>query len=181
MKKVFLLFIIFNLTVLVTAQISDTTLNIKPVSHLRTHQGNSLYLEICGNAMLVSINYERLVVQSNRFYLTGRVGLGIGTYIRRMSSQDFLSMPLLLNFQYQLSNVVLLEFGAGSTLSFVPSHQYFNPLITGVIGMRAQSKSGFLFRVGFTPLVSLDKDLISGEFETFFPWVGISLGYSFGK
>ncbi len=180
MKKVFLLFIIFSLTIPVTAKISDSTLNIIPISHLRTLQGNSLYLEICGNAMLVSINYERLVVQSNRFYLTGRVGLGMGTYISGMSSQDFLAVPFLLNLQYQLSNVVALEFGAGSTLSFVPSHQYFNPLITGVIGMRVQSKGGFLFKVGFTPLVSLDNTFSMWGFETI-PWAGISLGYSFGK
>jgi len=131
--------------------------------------------------MLASINYERLVVKSNRFYLTGRVGFGIGTYIRGMSGQDFLAIPLLLNFQYQLSNVFALEFGAGSTLSIVPSRQYFNPLITAVIGMRVQSKSGFLFKVGFTPLVSLDKFFKLWGLETFLPWAGISLGYSFGK
>jgi hypothetical protein len=181
MKKVVIIFIILNFAIPAIAQVSDTTLNSKPVNNLRTLNGNSIYIEIGGNAMLVSMNYERLIVQSNRFYLTGRVGLGIGTYIEWMSSQDFLAIPLLLNFQYQLSNIVVLEFGAGSTLSFVPSHQYFNPLITGVIGMRVQSKSGFLFRVGFTPLVSLDKDLHKGDFETFLPWAGISLGYSFGK
>jgi hypothetical protein len=180
MRKAVILFIIFIFAIPAIGQVSDTTQNSKPLKPLRTLQGNSLYLEIGGNAMGVSINYERVFVQSKRFYLTGRVGLGVGAYVR-MSSHDFLAIPLLLNFQYQLSNVVVLEFGAGSTLSFVTSHQYFNPLITGVIGMRVQSKNGFLFKVGFTPLVNLDNTFQMWGFETFLPWAGISIGYSIGK
>jgi hypothetical protein len=180
MKKAAINFILLILAIPAIAQVSDTTSTTKTKKPLRTLQGNSIYAEIGGNAMFLSVNYERVLVKDNRFYLIGRVGLGMGAYVR-MSSHDFLAIPLLLNFQYQLSNVVVLEFGVGSTLSIVTSHQYFNPLITGVLGIRAQSKGGFLFKAGLTPLVNLDNTYQMWGFETFLPWAGISLGYSFGR
>ena len=39
----------------------------------------------------------------------------------------------------------------------------------GVIGYRYQNKNGLLFRIGFTPLIFSDK---------FYPFVGVSFGYS---
>jgi hypothetical protein len=175
-KKLAIVLIILSSVISSIAQVPDSTVK----KSFRPLLGNSLYLETFGNAMGASINYERLLIRSNRSYLTGRVGLGMGVYVN-MTSHDFVSIPLLLNFQYQVSNVIALEIGAGSTLSIVTSHNYFNPLITGLIGIRAQSKNGFLFKIGLTPLINLDDTFKMWGLETFYPWAGISFGYSFGK
>ena len=177
MKKAVVSFIIVSFSIPGIAQPSDTNSNNSSEKKSRTLQGNSIYIEICGNATFAaSLNYERMVVHSKKFYMTGRFGFGAGQYIYNTT---FIAMPLLLNFQYQLTDIFIIECGAGATLSFVPQEKRWYPFITGLAGVRVQTKKGFLFRAGFTPVYNLHPDFQT--FEEFLPWGGISLGYGFGK
>ncbi|MGA2823502.1 MAG: hypothetical protein ABSE72_08260 [Bacteroidales bacterium] len=166
-------------------------------NYFREIPKNSLYIELLGNAYdLGSLNYEKIIIHKNSFYLSGRIGFGYGigkpgeTY--RVNLYTF---PVLLNGLFQVSNNFLFELGIGSSLSYAnwsayhPSSSWivigtphdagnqFYPFITVVAGIRVQSENGFIFRLGFTPLIqvtNLDKDS-----RMFFPWGGISFGYSF--
>ena len=169
-----------------------------PNRHWRIPQ-NSIYLELAGHLNFVSLNYERVFLHIYDFYLTGRIGAG---YIP--PSINTISLPCLVNGLYQISNVVFIELGFGvcftynfwkdyysdgeepSASTFHESGSFYDPLITGVIGIRVQKKKGFLFRFGFTPLLEffnpLEKSTIykqMGTTDSFLPWVGMSFGYSF--
>jgi len=131
---------------------------------------NSIYAELGGNGILASINYERVLLNENKFYLTGRIGCGPGIL-------GSVFTPVLANGCFQLSNKLYAEAGIGALLAhkttaawgdYDSENQYKCIAIpTGSVGIRYQGNSGFLFRAGITPLLGI------------VPWPGISLGYSF--
>lgn len=164
----------------------------------RAIPGNSIYLELGGQAIFISLNYERIFYHGGNFYLSGRTGIG-----DMPSFYNTLSFPLLANGIYQVSDRFLCELGIGLSLTYtfwpdsegsgglfgsasIESGSFFDPLLTGVAGIRIQGKKGFLFRLCFTPLIELTKDTENGtlykQFNTnksFIPYVGMSFGYSF--
>jgi hypothetical protein len=181
-----------------SGQKSDT-INLKnDITEQTKIPNNSSYLELSGQAMLVSLNYERIFFHGGNFYISGRMGFGLFSF-----QVTTFSLPLLVNGMYQLSNGFLFELGIGfnPTYTFWPDYQskwlfsggtfyesgsFFDPLITGFAGIRIQKKKGFLFRFGFTPLIELTKDMekrtVYKQFRyeySFLPWAGMSFGYSF--
>jgi hypothetical protein len=58
-----------------------------------------------------------------------------------------------------------------------PAGSQFYPFITMNAGIRVQSENGFIFRLGFTPLIQVTT--LYPDSKIFFPWAGISFGYSF--
>lgn len=137
---------------------------------------NSLYLELLGNGGLYSVNYDRLFTEN----FGGRIGF---MYISSLdfiivSAEDFVLFPVLLN--YFVGNRHKLELGAGVIFVSVKSVGAFgfksnsggsNIVGTAVIGYRYQNPDGgFLFRIGFTPMINS---------EGIEPWGGISFGFSF--
>jgi hypothetical protein len=143
---------------------------------------NSLFLELGGNAFgFGSINYERVFPLSDKFYISGRVGLG-AFYFMNISS---ISIPILGNVIFKIANILSLEAGFGTTLFFKkeqdsPEESGLDPLLTGLIGLRLQHPGkGFCFRAGFTPIIEtrkIDPYLFT---QTFTPFAGVSFGYSF--
>ena len=147
-----------------------------------------------------SLNYERVFLHEGDFYLTGRMGIGYtpGKHFKTIS------FPILVNGVYQLSNSFAFECGIGTCISYTfwpdwteqvwalfwtydvfhKGGTYFDPLLTGNVGIRVQLKNGFLFRFGFTPvynLISISEELVN---YSIIPrkvgyWFGISLGYCF--
>ncbi|MFH1159533.1 MAG: hypothetical protein V1733_01115 [bacterium] len=78
-------------------------------------KNNSFYIELLGNAIFFgSLNYERVLVHSNRFYLTARIGGGYGS-IFESNALDF---PVLINTLFRVSRKVYLEVGVETTLSY---------------------------------------------------------------
>jgi hypothetical protein len=70
------------------------------------------------------------------------------------------------------------EIGGGLSGGFSNDFSLAGILIHGVIGYRYQKKKGLFFRAGFTPLYAIlftDKD----RSNKLYPFVGLSLGYSF--
>lgn len=140
---------------------------------------NSIFFEILGNGGLYSINYERRL--SADLY----VRIGFSSFL----SIDFVggdtggritTFPVLLTY---LSGQKKSHFEIGGGMLFGKDNSYQVPGaiidLTSFIGYRYQAPGkGFLFRVGFTPFLSLDNKAnypdkgisLSG---------GISLGYHF--
>lgn len=86
---------------------------------------------------------------------------------------------LLPNVMYYHFSGVRRRFEVGVGISAGFSGD-FNPeviLYHGVIGYRYQKKKGIFFRVGFTPLYVMF--LTENERNNFYPFPGLSLGYSF--
>jgi hypothetical protein len=146
---------------------------------------NNVYLELLGNGGLYSINYERR--------LTEQLGLRAG--IARWTADDWwsdaqttiTSLPLGVSF-LPGSGTRRIELGAGilvgqrqrtGALGSAGQTNGFTSL-TGVVGYRFQpARSGWLFRVGFTPFYGLGDEDAAYPDQGFLPSIGVSAGYSF--
>ena len=160
MKKLFVILIICLLTYSSFCQGTsgkrDTT--IKDI------RKNSIYLEAIGNGVLYSINYERLFPFSEYVGLTTRIGFAFFSFI---------TIPL------EISGILgkkhCFELGAGYTFILNDIDGY---LIRA--GYRYRAKNGFLIRVAPMILIPSSEYECSGFFcPEAFPWIGISIGYSF--
>jgi hypothetical protein len=70
------------------------------------------------------------------------------------------------------------EAGGGFSAGFTSEYRLAGILVHGVIGYRYQKKKGLFFRAGFTPLyVILFTDKTRSN--KLYPFVGLSMGYSF--
>ena len=200
MKKVLFLFTLLFAVLLCAAQRRDTLdLSIPPEEH-RDLPNNSVFIELLGNAMLIgSLNDERVFFHEQRFYITSRMGIGY-----KPGQYKTISIPILVNGIYQVSNVFAVECGLGANISYThwPSWSeeiwaimwsyvvyhdggdMIDPLLTGNIGIRLQAGRGFLFRFGFTPVLNIkyiNADLVEYSIlpKKIAYWFGVSLGYSF--
>ena len=139
---------------------------------------NSVYLELLGNGVFFSINYDRMFSQS----IGGRVGFSYA----ELDDEDgegnvFVTfVPVVANYlvgkgkhklEIGLGALVVFAsrdfFGFGGT-SAVDNSGVFG---TGTFGYRLQPPDGgFVFRAGFTPIFSAKKLSL---------WGGLSFGYAF--
>ncbi|MFA5781137.1 MAG: hypothetical protein WC868_02590 [Bacteroidales bacterium] len=145
---------------------------------------NSFYIELLGNAPLYSLNYERIFINKNKFYLSGRIGIGYFFSKLDPGSSNIVVTPVLINVGYQLRKKFFIETGIGATYAYQRevTYSYYSGkkeidinnsfFGTALIGLRIQGSKGFLFRVGFTPFYSINEFL-------FAPFGGVSFGYSF--
>jgi hypothetical protein len=150
-----------------------------------SYPNNSIYIEIGGNSVFFgSLNYERVFINKNFFYFSGRTGIGYGNFLGR----SILSAPILLNGIFQIYHSLAFEAGVGVSLMQVGTEKelgggewiYKNEVSpAGHAGIRVQAKNGFLLRIDFTPFIA-DLEYESSGYK-FYPSLGLSLGYSFGK
>jgi hypothetical protein len=138
---------------------------------------NSIYLELLGNGIIYSINYDRMFNEN----VGGRIGF---TYFPAVSAiftstKDIFVIPVMLN-TFVGTGDSKLELGAGfvyaqATLSTIFSDQEEDAsgmAGTITIGYRYQERTGgLLFRIGFTPFFKFN-----GEFMLY---GGVSVGTSF--
>ena len=140
-----------------------------PQQHL-----NSIYLELLGSGGIYSINYDRLFTPN----IGGRIGF---SYLS--TEQDFIIPELTmyifpLSFNYFVGNgSSKLEFGAGMTFitgdyDWLGSKGSGSVVVANLnIGYRYQPvDGGFLFRIGFTPVVTPNG---------LQPWGELSIGGTF--
>lgn len=137
---------------------------------------NAAYLELLGNGLLYSLNYDRFLTA----HLTGRVGLFV------LAAQDsdgegsgaVLATPVLVNYLFGRGNHHL-ETGIGATLlagaiedlEDEVDESFSGAVGTATLGYRYQRPGGgFVFRAGVTPFFG------AGGIA---PWFGVSFGYSF--
>lgn len=133
---------------------------------------NAFYLEIGGNALFISLNYERFI-QKN---MSIRIGYGSAAIYNHAA-------PVMFNFFVGKNH--RLELGAGINFlfgreQFIKGYIFEDEnlrLLSGTIGYRYQPvDGGSVFKIGLNPSYALS------EYEydrIFFVWFGISFGISF--
>jgi hypothetical protein len=143
---------------------------------------NSLYFELLGNGGFYSINYERQV--SSKLY--GRIGFST---LQTTNTQYFggeetktrtTTFPVLMTY-LSGNGKNHLEIAGGMLFGLVTETNVSSAIIdlTAFIGYRYQPPGGgFIFRIGFSPFLSLDKDADFPD-QGFTPSAGISFGYHF--
>jgi hypothetical protein len=142
---------------------------------LAAQSRNVAYLEVAGNGILPTANYERQL--SERWY--GRIGLGLVAATSDVDSDVTFIVPLMVNYLTNPAGVHHLEAGAGLTIVAGDSQDLYwddeeeeqisNAVGTATLGYRYQKPArGFVFRAGVTPLFDGSEIL---------PWAGVSFGY----
>lgn len=128
---------------------------------------NSIYVEIGGNSGAYSINYDYTFSLSESTKLA--VGTGLGCYFNIHSyaeepaptKKNLFFITPAANFMFGKKSHYF-ETGVSLLLFQVPTLR---------VGYRYQpAKGGYMFRFGFTPIIS-ELSII--------PWGGISIGYTF--
>ena len=142
---------------------------------------NSLQIELAGPAIFYSLNYERILVNGNRFKTSFQAG---GSYYPPSTGMRDIWIPLGINEIYSLGNHHI-EAGLG----YMPAIEalrdenlevldwYWGNLMTGRMGYRYQKPGGHLvLRAAFTPVLELESLGTGGNFH---PLGGLAVGYSF--
>lgn len=146
---------------------------------------NSVQLEAGGHGMLYSLNYERILINSDRFKTTAQVGI---SYYPPSWGYIELWMPIGINEILSFGNHHV-EAGVGIVPVRSPSplmeidntYSPWSAFLSARLGYRYQKPDGkLLFRVGFTPLAEGNlRNLGKGFDLNIYPLVGVSFGYSF--
>ena len=145
-------------------------------------QSNTVFLEVGGNSLLWSLNYDRMITDN----ISVRVGYGSIPF-ESTDEDEILTttitvtpVPIVANYLLGSGNHKL-EIGAGILYIMVDGEVDFGgtsvsgsgsiTATTGVLGYRYhRATGGFSFRTSVTPI------MIEGETIV---WGGLSLGYSF--
>ena len=135
---------------------------------------NAVYLELAGNGLLYSLNYDRLLTRN----IAARVGfMGLGAATDSVSG-GVVAAPLMVSYLFGEGNShfetglgVMLAAGAIDEVGEMQDEGFSGAIGTATLGYRYQRPGGgFLFRIGVTPL--FDTSGIA-------PWLGVSFGYGF--
>ena len=129
---------------------------------------NNVQVEILGVGALYSINYERTIVNNDRFKTMAQVGV---SFWGNKSWKGFVipvSMNELISF-----NRHHIEIGASISPNYVwrdDNSKEWDYFMMARVGYRYQNpKKKFLFRAGYTPIILPEVG----------SWGGISFGYCF--
>ncbi len=154
-----------------------------------TQTQNAIFIELGGNAVLYSLNYDRLLGQDYGFRVGfGYLGVSSGSQNNdgTSASASLLIIPATLNYflashsdgkvgssKFELgAGIVLVDLSAnvsGGGIGNAFSKSGFGG--TATIGYRYQPyDGGVLFRIAFTPVFGS---------VGFLPWAGISFGFTF--
>jgi hypothetical protein len=128
---------------------------------------NSVYLELGGNGLLGSINYEREII--NNF----NIRLGLSALPQgggNSSGLDWSFCPLIMfNYLYRLSKESSSGYALGAGILFEGENQVFPSFL---IGYRySPIGGGITFQIAITPIIDLQHQL---DF-----WGGVAIGYRF--
>jgi hypothetical protein len=137
---------------------------------------NSIQLELFGHGAFYSVNYERILLNGEKFKTTGQAGFA--WYPPATDVREFW-LPFSIN-ELVSFNQHHVEFGLGTAFTNEEMQRLtgentrdWSTFLTGRVGYRYQKPEGrFIFRIGFTPLYELDGNELQ-------PWGGVSFGYSF--
>ncbi len=172
MKKIILTLLLAISGVILFAQKKTDTTEIRPE--------NNIYLNIIGDASIISANYERLFFITPHFFLSGKLGIGYNEEFKlnifgpSSPPKQYLTIPhhITVNFGKRRS---FLEFGLGGTI--FNGNIYKHYWLYTIVGYRFQplKLNKVNFRIfgcipSFTGLPT--KDIL------FIPF-GLSLGISF--
>lgn len=139
----------------------------------------SVYIEILGNNLAYSLNYDKIIGQ-HKNYLSG-IKIGLTPYIHGFTIEEESALSLGYFQLYGKSNKYL-EIGGGMNIFFDYIADNSDKLGSHLnIGYRKQGILGkpIIFRATFTPLIAFSMDKIK-EFDLALigPWAGLSIGYT---
>ncbi len=130
---------------------------------------NSVYLEIGGQGVGATFNYDRLLRDSDNSIVNFSVHIGAGT--------DIIGFTVPMGFNILVGRTHYFESGVGMTL-FVgqeDTESYTFGVQSVLIGYRYQpAGGGFVFRAGYFPVIGWGANWVTG-----LPWFGISFGKAF--
>ena len=138
---------------------------------------NSTYLEIGGNGLWYSFNYDRILRRKDRTALSARVGFA---YFGNFSDTSTITAPLTISFLYG-KNKNFLELGGGPTTLYSFSEKITGIAAIGIIGFRHQpiKSKGLMYRIAFNPFI-VEYSSDTGDWNSvIIPWGGISFGFVF--
>ena len=139
---------------------------------------NSLQLDLGGHGLFYSVNFERVLINGDKFKTASQ--FGISYYPATTGIRD-IWMPLGLNeifsfgkhhMEAGIGYVVIIE--ATRDQENKPDEWYWSGLMSGRIGYRYQNPDGrLILRASFTPMIE------HGSALEFHPSGGVSVGYGF--
>ncbi len=144
---------------------------------LQIHRKNIFSIEVLGHGFIYSINYERILLQKNRFITTGQIGL---SYYPKNSGIIPIWVPITLNQLFRVKQNHFAEIGFGKLLGddfiqydpTVPVDQYLLDDWVFKLGYRFQSDSSrWVFKLAYTPIFMDKTDYIH--------WGGLGVGFRF--
>lgn len=159
------------------AQIPLKSPQIKIPAPPKYQPHDHFYVELFGNALLYSLNYERLLGNS----FVSRIGF---MYAPARQGKKALLIPISISKLTGDGNKKL-EFGLGAVFSRdfdldlgVYPESGWSGRLTLSLGYRNEPNGrGFLFRAG--PTLVFGKLFGERTDESYFPWFGLSFGYAF--
>jgi len=137
---------------------------------------NNIYLEMLGNGIIYSVNYEGALFRNPGFSIMARLGINV-------------SPPFIVNSDLNLLSGITILFGKSReflelgfyNLNLVAAgeHQTKN-MLTGNIGYRFQPfpSNSIIMRINFTPFY-LPERLGDPDNSAWIPYGGFSIGYAF--
>ncbi|MGZ8508403.1 MAG: hypothetical protein ACXWXW_14565 [Bacteroidia bacterium] len=131
---------------------------------------NSVNIELAGHGVLYSVNYERILINNNKYKTAAQIG---GTYYPKSLITHFLVNEIISFNKHHI------ELGAGASpgIGLENTGHYFIDYVSLRGGYRYQQPDGnIVFKLAFTPLLALanrDSHFI------FLPYAGASFGYAF--
>jgi hypothetical protein len=134
---------------------------------------NNWYIELGGNSLFYSANYEKVLIKQGRWGWVGRVGLGYNpgqyTVLNKVTLEGNTYMaPFHTSVLYGLYKEKL-ELGLGFTLvGQGTTSQEVVP--TAVFGFRVVETNKLCFRVNYAPFIREGK---------YYDWFGVSIGRNF--
>ena len=168
----------YKKTILILTVLLSVNFGINSQTATDSIKRNSVYIELLGNSLIYSLNYDHLFDLTPQTKLA--VGVGVGyLYIHNESGHfvisEFTNNVFLVtpevNFLIGRSSKHFFETGL-SLCNKIETDNFNYKLAPALrIGYRFQPlKGGFLFRIGFTPMYYDNK---------IYPLGGLSFGYSF--
>jgi hypothetical protein len=131
---------------------------------------NSVYLELGGNALGISLTFEKLFKAKDKNYWSLKVGAG--PFYK--SDTTYLLLPVTFGKLY-VKRRYLLEVAAGVAF-YKGSPDTSGYYLTGILAYRKNLRNRKYFKLAFTPYMSLD---IKSFDYRIYPYAGIGLGKYF--
>lgn len=128
-----------------------------------------LFIELFSKSFLFSTNYEVELFEYQKYYLSFRVGIAFNPF----NTSEKTRYLFFINNGYKVTSFFNVDLGVG----FVNYYIKQNELLFNV-GIKYIDKSGFCFKVSFTPSCD-DIKYWNGDYWS--SSFGISLGYVFHK
>ena len=169
--------IFINTIIILTIGLISHAQNAEYIPSIRP--GNNVNLNLFGDASIISINYERLFLNTGTFFLTGKLGIGYSESMKLPNGNtSLLSTPMHISANVNVSKGIhFIEFGLGNTLLFYANFKYWDYSLYTLIVYRLQT-----LRQGRITVRIFISYPLTGKIDFNDYWfspVGLNVGYTF--